>query len=40
VKDDAQRDALPAMIEMIPGVVSAVNLVSVDASGASDTHEH
>lgn len=36
VEDDARRGALPAMVEMIPGVVSAVNLVSVDKSGGSD----
>lgn len=40
VKDDAQRDALPSMIESIPGVVSAVNFVSIRTSGASDAHEH
>lgn len=32
VKDGAQRDALPASVERIPGVISAVNLVSVGTS--------
>lgn len=32
VKDGAQRDALPASVERLPGVISAVNLLSVGAS--------
>lgn len=34
--DEAQRDSLPAMIEKLPGVVSAVNLVGVGATSAPE----